>query len=55
MTCEQRDLPPLDPRDPDHTKTGVFIYHNCARCRSGALPCVKGAPHLCDNLHARDD
>jgi hypothetical protein len=29
-----RDSKP-DPRDPDYSRKGVFVYHNCWRCRSG--------------------
>ena len=21
--------PRLDPRDPDHSRSGIFVYHNC--------------------------
>lgn len=44
-----------DPRDPDPTKTGIFRDHNCAYCRSGDLPCVKGDPYRCEYPHARND
>lgn len=45
-----------DPRDPDHSRTGVFVYHNCWRCYDGQLPCVTpGGSAGCPNLHARND
>jgi hypothetical protein len=45
----------LDPRDPDHSKSPPFDYHNCYKCKDGTLPCPKGNPRLCENLHARND
>jgi hypothetical protein len=54
----------LDPRDPDHSKPPPFDYqeknymhcfYNCWKCQDGTLPCPKGNPRLCENLHARDD
>jgi hypothetical protein len=47
--------PPCDSRDPDHTKTGIFVYNRCSFCRDGELPCRKGAYHRCDNPVARND
>ena len=46
-----------DPRDPDYSREGIFQDHNCWRCKSGALPCVKGKGNErnCDTLHARND
>jgi len=44
-----------DPRDPDHSRIGIFVYHNCSRCADGALPCVQGNPNRCDIPHARND
>jgi hypothetical protein len=44
-----------DPRDPDYTREGVFIYHNCWKCNSGKLPCVHGSPSRCGLPHARND
>jgi hypothetical protein len=40
---------------PDHSRTGIFVNHNCAGCRDGALPCKQGSPNLCDNPRARND
>ena len=40
---------------PDHSKTGIFVNHNCAYCDDGRLPCRQGAVHRCDNPRARND
>lgn len=45
---------PLDPRDPDYSREGIFVHHNCSRCQHGAKPCVQGNPSRCDNPHARN-
>jgi hypothetical protein len=45
----------VDPRDPDHSKEGVFVLHNCWRCRDGKLKCAQGNPHQCSMPHARND
>lgn len=47
----------IDPRDRDPSKRPPFDYHNCYRCKDGALPCVKGAGNErdCETLHARND
>ena len=58
MNAVQRaSLPtrPVDPRDPDHSREGMFVYHNCYRCDSGAQPCVNGSPNGCEYLRARND
>ena len=34
--------PPLDPREPDYSREGVFIYHNCSGCADGKKHCIKG-------------
>lgn len=47
--------PKPDPRDPDHSRSGIFVNHNCYRCRNGKLPCKQGAPNRCDYPHARND
>lgn len=47
--------PPVDPRDPDHSRSGIFVHHNCARCDNGTKPCVQGASHQCEYPHARND
>lgn len=44
-----------DPRDPDHSRPGIFAAHNCWKCNSGAKPCVNGSPRRCDYPHARND
>lgn len=44
-----------DPRDPDYTRTGMFVLHNCWRCKSGKRPCVRGNPNQCEYPHARND
>jgi hypothetical protein len=44
-----------DPREPDHSREGIFVYHNCSRCKDGTLPCVQGAVWNCEYPHARDD
>jgi hypothetical protein len=45
----------LDPRDPDRSREGIFVYHNCYRCEHGKKPCVQGGSHRCDNPRARND
>ena len=40
---------------PDHSKSGIFVYHRCAYCDDGRLPCRQGAPNRCDNPRARND
>jgi hypothetical protein len=47
----------LDPRDPDHSRTGIFVYHNCSRCRNGELPerCPTMVPGNCGYPRARND
>lgn len=54
-TVRKLRLDPIDPRDPDHTRKGIFVYHNCYRCKHGLNPCVQGNPSKCDNPHARND
>lgn len=46
---------PVDPRDPDPSRPGVFRDHNCWKCRDGQKPCVVGNPRNCENPHARND
>ena len=55
MNAVQRASLPLDPRDPDHSRPGIFATHNCWKCQSGELPCVSGSPHDCEYPHARND
>lgn len=40
---------------PDHSREGIFVYHNCAYCSDGKKPCVQGGAHRCDNPRARND
>lgn len=47
--------PPVDPRDDDPSRTGIFKSHNCAYCSDGAKPCRKGSPSVCDYPRARND
>lgn len=47
--------PPINPHDPDHTRAGMFVYHNCWKCQSGDRPCVNGNPRRCEFPHARND
>lgn len=46
---------PLDPRDPDPSREGIFRNHNCSYCRSGELPCREGDANRCSNPMARND
>lgn len=45
----------IDGRDPDHSRSGIFIHHNCWRCKSGAEPCAVGNPNDCEYPQARND
>jgi hypothetical protein len=49
--------PPRDGRDPDPTKSGIFVYHHCWKCNDGDRPCVRkdGKSYLCEYPHARND
>ena len=47
--------PKPDPRDPDHSRSGIFVYHNCYRCKDGTLPCKSGNPNKCEYPRARND
>lgn len=44
-----------DPRDPDHSRPGIFAYHNCSKCKSGEKPCVNGNPSQCSWPIARNE
>lgn len=46
---------PVDPRDPDPSREGIFRDHNCWKCGSGARPCANGSPNRCDQPQARND
>lgn len=41
--------------EPDYSRSGIFVHHNCSRCGDGARPCVQGGPHLCEFPHARNE
>ena len=47
-----------DPRDPDHSRTGIFVLHNCWKCRDGRdlsrCP-TPDRPGNCGYPHARND
>jgi len=45
----------LDTRDPDPSREGIFLYHNCSVCRNGAKPCTSSVPGNCGNPIARND
>ena len=47
--------PRPDPRDPDHSRSGIFVYHNCWKCNDGQKPCANGNASRCEYPHARDD
>lgn len=40
---------------PDHSREGIFVYHNCYLCDHGKKPCVLGGSHRCEYPQARDD
>lgn len=44
-----------DSRDPDRSRSGIFVLHNCWKCEDGARPCVAGNTQQCEYPHARDD
>ena len=46
---------PVDPRDPDPSRPGIFRDHNCWKCKDGQKPCASGNPHGCEYPHARND
>lgn len=52
---ERRTITTPDPRDPDYTRVGMFILHNCWRCKDGREACVAGDPRQCEYPHARND
>jgi hypothetical protein len=41
--------------EPDHSRTGMFVYHNCWRCNDGKNPCFMGNPNGCTYPQARND
>ena len=40
---------------PDHSRAGMFVYHNCSRCKNGEKPCVQGGRNRCEFPQARND
>ena len=52
---ERRTITAPDPRDPDYTRVGMFVLHNCARCKDGREACVAGNPRQCEYPPARTD
>lgn len=44
-----------DPRDPDHSKEGIFVYHRCWKCGDGERPCAQDNPNNCEYPRARND
>jgi len=42
-------------RASEPAKTGMFILHNCWKCKDGELPCAQGSPRQCEFPHARND
>ena len=52
---ERRTIVSRDPRDPDHARVGMFVLHNCSRCKDGRVPCAVGNPRECEYPHARND
>ncbi len=51
----ERKQQTVDPREPDPSRFGLFILHNCQRCLNGRRLCVRGNPTNCEYLHARND
>lgn len=47
--------PARDPREPDHSKSGIFVLNRCWKCNDGQKPCARGGTHLCDFPRARND
>lgn len=43
-----------DSRDPDHSRSGMFVHHNCWACLSGKRPCVNDNPRSCEYPQARN-
>ncbi len=55
MTTPTQPAAQPDPREADHSRTGMFAYHNCTRCDHGRLPCRQGQHNTCSNPIARND
>lgn len=51
LTC---NVNPRDPRGPDHSHAGIFVYQNCWKCGSGEKPCAVGNPNQCEFPVARN-
>lgn len=41
--------------EPRHLRTGMFVLHDCWKCRDGKFRCVIGNPRQCEYPHARND
>ena len=54
-TTAKPATPPLDPREADYSRKGMFAYHNCWQCDHGRLPCRQGRHTDCGNPVARND
>jgi hypothetical protein len=39
---------------PDYSRTGIFVLHNCSRCKDGTKPCVQGNARQCAYPIARN-
>lgn len=53
-----RTIVQVDSRDPDYSRSGIFIDHNCSRCSDGAKACPDGQTgpsRNCEYPHARND
>ena len=51
----REDAPSKDGREPDYTREGIFVYHDCWKCQHGAKPCPHAGAHRCEYPHARND
>lgn len=47
--------PPVDPREPDYSRPGIFATHNCWKCQHGRLTCVTLDPRGCEYPRARNE
>lgn len=52
---ERADAAKNHPCEPDHSRPGIFAYHNCWRCEHGAKPCVSRSSGVCEYPRARND
>lgn len=47
---------PIDPRDPDPSREGIFRDHRCWKCNDGERPCTdKDSGNVCPYPRARND